>query len=194
MCPSGGLPVAGSTGVSGLSAQGSRTEEVGMPVQFPCLLLKELWHLHWQRDTSGYSRLQWPCLELWFQGKTLSVRGPRPPPPLPAPVTTEPPPLSASKTSATGPWKWVLPGHEAYVVEAEPTRHFLPGEQFPRWPSMLDRPHGAGRRPCHRIHCGTQGSPREQGNLQPSAHVLSSTVPFHHPSFAPSHNNEKIKY
>ena len=51
MCPSGGLPVAGSTGVSGLSAQGSRTEEVGMPVQFPCLLLKELWHLHWQRDT-----------------------------------------------------------------------------------------------------------------------------------------------
>lgn len=111
MCPSGGLPVAGSTGVSGLSAQGSRTEEVGMPVQFPCLLLKELWHLHWQRDTSGYSRLQWPCLELWFQGKTLSVRGPRPPPPLPAPVTTEPPPLSASKTSATGPWKCVLPGH-----------------------------------------------------------------------------------
>ena len=27
--------MAGSTGVSGLSAQGSRTEEVGMPVQFP---------------------------------------------------------------------------------------------------------------------------------------------------------------
>ena len=73
--------MAGSTGVSGLSARGSRREEVGMPVQFPSPPMKELWHLHWQRDTSGYSRLQWPCPELWFQGKTLSVRGPRPPPP-----------------------------------------------------------------------------------------------------------------
>lgn len=47
--------MAGSTGVSGLSARGSRREEVGMPVQFPSPPMKELWHLQWQRDTSGYS-------------------------------------------------------------------------------------------------------------------------------------------